>query len=368
VNGLSTAGAGSRFLVMAASAVVVIAGLRAAQSLIIPFLISVFIAIICGPPLRWLRDHRVPTFAAVALVVLAALGVLAFFGIVVGGSVNNFIEAVPRYQERLDGVVGTVATWAKGRGVDLSATDLSEIIRPGQVMSMLGAGLKGLAAALSNLLLVVLTLVFILVEATGLPVKIKAALDNPDADIERFSRVTREVQHYLVIKTGLSLVTGILVAIWLTVLGVDFALVWGLVAFLLNYIPALGSIIAAVPAVLLGLVQLGPGTALLVGLGYLVVNTVLGNIVEPALMGRRLGISTLVVFVSLIFWGWVWGPVGMLLSVPLTMIIKILLENSDDLRWLGIMLESGTGAAAILERTVDRPETEDEAAEPAPGP
>jgi AI-2 transport protein TqsA len=343
---------------------VVIAGLRAAQSLIIPFLISVFIAIVCGPPLRWLRDHRVPTFAAVTLVVLAALGVLAFFGIVVGGSVNEFIAAVPRYQERLDGVVGTVARWVGERGVDLSAAGLSEIIRPGQVMSVLGTGLKGLAAALSNLLLVVLTLVFILVEATGLPVKIRAALNNPDADIERFNRVTREVQHYLVIKTGLSLVTGILVATWLTILGVDFALVWGLVAFLLNYIPALGSIIAGVPAVLLALLQLGPGHALLAGLGYLVVNVVLGNIVEPALMGRRLGMSTLVVFLSLVFGGWVWGPVGMLLSVPLTMIIKIFLENSDDLRWLGIMLESGTGAAAILENAASPQDAEGEAEAP----
>ena len=118
------------------------------------------------------------------------------------------------------------------------------------------------------------------------------------------------------------------------------ALLWGLVAFLLNYVPNLGSIIAAVPAVLLALVQYGVGHALLVLMGYVAVNMLLGNLLEPVLMGRRLGLSTLVVFLSLVFWGWVWGPVGMLLSVPLTMIAKIFLENTRDLAWLAVMLDS----------------------------
>ncbi len=136
-------------------------------------------------------------------------------------------------------------------------------------------------------------------------------------------------------------------------LGLDFALVWGVVAFLLNYIPTIGSIIAAVPAVLLAAVQLGFGRAVLIAAGYVVVNTVLGNLVEPALMGRRLGLSTLVVFLSLVFWGWVWGPVGMLLSVPLTMVVKILLENTDDLRWVAVLLDSGRAAEERLDRCGD---------------
>jgi predicted PurR-regulated permease PerM len=161
------------------------------------------------------------------------------------------------------------------------------------------------------------------------------------------------VQRYLAVKTTVSLVTGAAIAIWTGLVGLDFALVWGLLAFLLNYIPTIGSIIAAAPAVLLATVQLGLGPALLVGVGFLVVNTVLGNIVEPALMGRAVGLSTLVVFTSLVFWGWVWGPVGMLLSVPLTMIVKIFLENSDELRWIAVLLDTPKNAQAMAEAEVN---------------
>jgi predicted PurR-regulated permease PerM len=215
-------------------------------------------------------------------------------------------------------------------------------------MSMLGAGLKGFASTLSNAFLIIVTMVFILFEAASFPVKLRAAFGEQGDDPLQLSQVTSQVQRYLAAKTLVSLITGSAIAIWTAILGLDFALVWGLVAFLLNYIPNIGSIIAAVPAVLFALVQLGPGSALLVAIGYLVVNTVLGNIVEPNLVGRTLGLSTLVVFMSLVFWGWVWGPVGMLLSVPLTMIIKIFLESSEDLRWVGVMLDSGRAAQERL--------------------
>jgi predicted PurR-regulated permease PerM len=113
---------------------------------------------------------------------------------------------------------------------------------------------------------------------------------------------------------------------------------WGLVAFLFNFVPNIGSIIAAVPALLLALVQLGPGPALAAGAGYLVVNIVMGNVVEPRFMGRGVGLSTLVVFLSLVFWGWVLGPVGMLLSVPLTMVVKLALEANPETRWIAVLI------------------------------
>jgi predicted PurR-regulated permease PerM len=127
---------------------------------------------------------------------------------------------------------------------------------------------------------------------------------------------------------------------WLYVLGVDYVLLWALLAFLLNYIPNIGSIIAAIPAVLLALAQLGPAVAGLTALGFVLTNTVMGNMVEPRFLGRGLGLSTLVVFLSLIFWGWLLGTVGMLLSVPLTMIVKIALEGNDDTRWIALLLAS----------------------------
>jgi predicted PurR-regulated permease PerM len=136
--------------------------------------------------------------------------------------------------------------------------------------------------------------------------------------------------------------------ILLLILNIDYALLWGLLAFLLNFIPNIGSIIAAIPAILLSLIQFGPGIAIITSVGYLVINFVFGNVLEPRMMGKGLGLSTLIVFLSLIFWGWILGPVGMLLSVPLTMVVKIALDSSDDTRWIATLL--GT---SITETTSD---------------
>jgi predicted PurR-regulated permease PerM len=148
------------------------------------------------------------------------------------------------------------------------------------------------------------------------------------------------IQNYIVIKSTISLLTGIIIASSLAIIGVDFPLLWGLLAFLLNYIPTIGSIIAAIPAVFWTLVQLGPGSALLAGVVFLVTNFIMGSIIEPRYMGRGLGLSTLVVFLSLVFWGWVFGPIGMLLSVPLTMTVKIALDSSEDTLWMATLIGS----------------------------
>jgi predicted PurR-regulated permease PerM len=346
--------AATRFLLTAASAVIVIAGLRAAQSLIIPFLFSVFLSIICSPAVVWLQRRGFPKLLAIVLVVVALMGVLTGIGALVGGSVNDFIDAGPSYQARLNSLVDSWSDRLEQYDIDLPSLEVRDYLDPGGFMSVLGSGLKGLASTLSNMFLIILTMVFILLEATSFPIKLRAAFGDRGEDPLHLAQVTAQVQRYLAVKTAVSAVTGIAIAIWTAVLGLDFALVWGLLAFLLNYIPSIGSIIAAVPAVLLALVQHGPGTAVVVGIGYLVVNTVLGNIVEPNLMGRAVGLSTLVVFLSLVFWGWVWGPVGMLLSVPLTMIIKIGLENSEDLRWLALLLDSGKVAQARLDAEAEQ--------------
>ena len=165
-----------------------------------------------------------------------------------------------------------------------------------------------------------------------------SVLDDPQTSLQGFQRFTETVKSYMAIKTGVSLATGTAVTVWLIVLGVDYPLLWGMLAFLLNYVPNIGSIIAAVPAVLLALVQLGIGSAAVTLAGIMVINIVMGSVIEPRFMGRGLGLSTLVVFLSLVFWGWVLGPVGMLLSVPLTMTVKIALDSGDDTRWIAIFL------------------------------
>jgi len=339
---------GSRSLYVGAALIIVLAGFKAAQTLVIPFLLALFLAIICAPAVTWLTRRKVPAGIAVVAVVIVLLAVFSGFGAVLGGSVNEFTSFAAQYQARFDGLVESTSVWFEERDIDPETLDVLNMLQPSRLINLLGGVLRNLAAVLSNLFLILLTMIFMLLEAASIPVKVKAAVGNGRFDVEKMHHAVIQVQRYLGLKTLTSLATGLLIGFWTAVLGLDFAVIWGLLAFLLNYIPNIGSIVAAIPAVLLGLVQGGIGFALLVAIGYAVVNVGIGNFTEPWLMGRTLGLSTLVVFLSLVFWGWMWGSVGMLLSVPLTMIIKILLENTDDLRWMAVMLDSRRGAEKRL--------------------
>ena len=330
-------GLGARTLLIIASLVVVVAGLKAASAILLPFVVSVFIAAMSLPLLLWLQARRVPTSLAVVAIILGNLGLLAGVGFLIGGSANDFVQELPKYQDRLMEMTQGSVAWLKAHGAQIPDWRV-ELINPGALVGVAQTTLQGVTAILSNTFLVLITTTFILLEAASLPVKLQQAMAQREFNPGRFSKVTQEVQQYVVIKTAISLGTALAVTGWVALLGVDFPLLWGLVAFVLNFIPAFGSILAAIPAVLLAIVDLGLGWAAAVGLGYVVINMVFGNILEPQLMGRRLGLSPLVVLLSLLFWGWVWGPVGMLLSVPLTIIVKILLENTEDMHWIAVML------------------------------
>ena len=212
---------------------------------------------------------------------------------------------------------------------------------PGKMVDVATNMLTGLGGVMANMFLIILTVVFMLFEGPMLRNKIHAALKDPDNKMKQIDRFLESINSYLAIKTLVSLGTGIIAAFYLWILDVDYFVLWGVLAFMFNYIPNIGSIIAAVPAILLALITQGPLIAGLVGAGYLTINTVMGNIIEPKFMGKGLGLSTLVVFLSLIFWGWLLGTVGMLLSVPLTMIVKIALEASEEGKWIATMLGSG---------------------------
>jgi len=327
----------SGFLLSAACFVVIVAGMQAATSLLVPFLLSAFVAIICLPPLNWLTRHRIPAGASVLIVTLTLIVAVLLLGTFVGSSISDFSSNLPIYQERLKAMTGDLLTWLSGMGISFSSQAIRDNFNPSAAMGMAGTLVSSLGNALANTFLIVLTVIFLLIEAAALPHKWRV-MGSHAPSTEHFGRFVESVNSYLTIKGWVSLATGGIIAIWLTILGVDYPLLWGLIAFLFNFVPNIGSIIAAVPAVLLALVQLGPGAALAAGSGYVVVNIVMGNVVEPRFMGKGVGLSTLVVFLSLVFWGWILGPVGMLLSVPLTMIVKLALEANEQTRWIAILL------------------------------
>jgi AI-2 transport protein TqsA len=333
------ASAGTRFLLSAAGLVVLVAGLRAAAPILVPLVLATFITVINFPLLQWLRRMRVPTPAAVLFVVLVTFSFLGLVVLVGSASLSDVRDVLPVYLERLRELEYSVLAALDARGVPVPdgfyTTMLSE---PERLIDLLGGVVLRAAGFLSAATIVILFTIFMLSEATGFPAKLRSAIGRGDADLSRFGGAVRDIQRYLAIKTAISLATGTLVALWLWVIGVDFPVLWGMLAFLLNFVPNVGSLIAAIPAILFTMLQLGPWSAALAAGGYLTVNITLGNLVEPHLMGRRFGLSTLVVVVSLVFWGWLWGPVGMLLSVPLTVVVRIALEYTDDFRWLAVLL------------------------------
>ena len=339
---------GARVFLGLTTFVIVTAGMKAADELILPILTALFLSLLCIPPMRRMERLGLPRpLALVAVVGLATLLVLVVLA-VIGDSITEFQERLPEYQERLDSRADGLIDWLRRHGVEIKATELRDSIDSGAILRLVSDTATSLLSALSNLLLVLLTMVFMLLEANTLPNKLRLAMNDPEADLSDFSKAAHKVQEYLAIKATLSLATGALVAILCWACGVDFPLLWALIAFLFNFVPNIGSIIAAVPAVLLTLVQLGPAPAAIVAIGYLAINMVVGNVVEPRWLGRKLGLSTLVVFLSMLFWGWVWGPLGMLLSVPLTVVVKLLFEHSDDLRWVAVLLGPGDDSDSHL--------------------
>jgi AI-2 transport protein TqsA len=326
-------------LITAAAFVIVVAGMRTASTIINPFLLSVFLASLCAPPLYWLQRQGVPNGLAVAIILAGLLVAALLLMVFVGRSVNTLTQQLPVYQERLGTIMAGLVAWLSSLGLDMTNVLVTDYLSPAKVMTLVYYVLSMVRGLFTNMFLVFLTVLFILIETSGFPSKLQAASPNPEKTLGHFKAMTASVNQYMGVKAIFSLATGILVWILLTLIGVDFAPTWGLLAFLLNFIPNIGSIIAAVPAILLALIQLGLPSALLTLLGYLVVNITIGNFLEPRVMGRSLGLSTLVVFLSLLFWGWVLGPIGMVLSVPLTMIAKIALAANEDTRWLAVLLE-----------------------------
>jgi AI-2 transport protein TqsA len=346
-------------LLGAAAVVIIIGGLKLAASMVVPFLLAVVLATILIPPLLWLTDRRVPL--PVAMVVLSLGLVLIWFPLaaIVGASFDAFIVALPEYQDKIQALVVTAAAWLGDHGIEAGREAVEDLIKPAAALSFVRQIGGGLGTALANFFLILLTVIFILVEASGFPQKVRLALGDRGDVLDSFREFSERLQEYLRIKTLVSLMTGATIAIWMWAVGLDFAMLWGVLAFLLNYVPNIGSIIAAVPAVLLALVALDWTGVVLVIAGFVAVNMVFGNIIEPRMMGKGLGLSTMVVFVSLVFWGWVLGPVGMLLSGPLTMAVKIALETDPRTRWFAVLLGPAGQAAESRPAAAEASEAEE---------
>ncbi len=327
----------ARTIIVAAAVAILVLFIQAAEAIVAPMLLAVFIAIVATPPLRWMRRKRVPKWLALALIIFLLLEIGSIFALLFTGQLESFRNGLPDHQQRLMLLSDQFGHWLEGMGVANARDSVQEFFDPA-IASLVGMVLANVSGIFATGLLILLAVAFILLEAPSLAVKLKTAFQLSEDAETRIGRVLSAVNRYMLIKTLTSLATALCIWVWLWSLGIDFAVLLGLLAFLLNFIPFVGAVLMTIPAVMLALVLTDLQTTLLVALGYVVANTVIGSILEPRIMGRGLGISTLAVFLSLLFWGWVLGTVGVFLSVPLTMALMIALEASPQTRPIAVLL------------------------------
>jgi AI-2 transport protein TqsA len=340
----------TKTLIICASLVIIVLGMKWAATILVPFLLAVFIAIIVTPVYFSLQrlglSPAVTLFVMITIVLLiGSLGIL-----VAKASIDDFQESRRNYPNQYSAQTEQVQTWLRRWHLMEENQTFGDLIDGQVVMSYMGRLAGTISGLLSQGTLILIVVVFILLEAATLPNKIRALPGLTDDTWQRMTQIVGDTRRYITLKTVTSAITGGLVWLMLRVLGVDSAEFLGLIAFVLNFVPTIGSIIAGIPGVLLAFVGQGPVTAIIAAIGYLIVNFGVSNGLEPRVMGRGLGLSPLVIILFMFFWGWVLGPVGMLLSVPLAMTVKIALDADEETRWIALLMASGSKLRAAQRR------------------
>ena len=326
----------NRTVVAMAALVIVFAGIKLAAEIVVPFLLALFIAIICSPVIKAMTQRKVPHGIAIALLFILILIVFFFLAGLINSSVQEFTRSIPQYKVLLSERINDVMALAQKLKLPIviSREAIMEHFDPSVIINFSGV--------VTNVFVLILAVIFMLLEAPTMKHKLALVLSDNEHDVvaeeHHIDRILDGVISYLGVKTVISLLTGVSTWILLDVMDVQYAILWATLSFLLNYIPNIGSIIAAVPIVVQALLLNGFGVGMGVTVGIIASNIVIGNIIEPKMMGKTLGLSTLVVFFSLLFWGWLLGTVGMLLSVPLTMAFKITLESSESTKKYAALL------------------------------
>jgi predicted PurR-regulated permease PerM len=327
----------TRILITVAAAVVVLAGMKAAAPILGPLAFSVFLAVIFGMLLHWFERKGLSTRSSLLLTLVIFFAIVTVFIVVIAGSFFQLLSELPRYQQELESTLQLISPLLNTIGIDPASLTFQDFIRS------FSANACGLLSGLWDIailsILILFTTLFLLFEAKGFSSKLQIIIEEfRPGDLNRFTTLAQKNVDYIIIRTEVNLAMGIGVAIILALIGVKYAIFWGFLAFLLGFIPYIGFWLAVIPPMLLAWFDLGPVPALLVLAGSGLVNLLAEYVMFPHLAGHGLALSATVVFISLIFWGWILGGIGVLLAVPLTLVVQLACELFDETRWIGILL------------------------------
>jgi len=325
------------FLVGLASLGIVVAFFYNTSSIMNAFFAALIIVFTVSPVMFGLKRKGVPTWAAFVVTVLVLLLVLLIFVLIVIGAGKQFINALPEYSAESESSQASMKSMFETWGVEtvgLDSSAMSELFNPAKLLDLTGDFISGLVDIFSNGILIGILILFMLVDAVAVPSKMVSYLQAENPLILRLRRYTVLVRRYIGITTIVGLVTGTLDTILFMLVGVEFALLWGIIAFLFSFIPTIGFWIALIPPVTIAYLQFGLPAALLVFFGIVIINGFAENIVKPRYMGIGLDLSFFTVFFSVVIWSSILGSMGAILSIPLTLAFKVLiLEGDESGRW-----------------------------------
>jgi len=310
------------------------------RPVVLPLVLAVFFSALARP-LQLRLQRFLPGWAALFVTVLVAGAILIALPLVFAANLQSVIAKLPEYGPRLQQIMGDLIGVLKDAGLDVAAIDLQSKQTTDAILDLATSVAGGIFAFLGQVALVVFTMVFLLSEANIIREKLAIALKptNHATVMVSFASMQERIQQYVQTKTLFSALNATAAGVFTWVLGMDFPVIWGLLTFILYFIPTFGTLIATIPPVLLALVQFeSPTTAIVCLIGLIVIFNLLGNVVEPRFLGRTLSLSPLVVFVSLIFWGWFFDVVGFVLSVPLTVVLGIICEHIPSLRPIAVLI------------------------------
>lgn len=303
-------------------------------------LLAWLIVLVASPLLYALRGRGAPSWLAFLVTLLVIITAFLGFGLILVLGFNQLVESIPTYIDQADELVNSIKDVFVSLGIDRE--DVSAIFNafsPASLVEGAVSFLGSLIGALSNVILVILLVVFLLIEAFSAPEKLAAEIRAGNDYLQRFFHVSDTLRRYFQLTTIVALVTGVLDTIFFLIMGVDFAILWGIIAFLCSYIPTLGFWLAAIPPTILALLEFGPTQALIVFLGVVLINGFAENVVKPKYMGEGIDLSPFMIIFSVIFWAALLGPMGAILGVPVSLLFKeLILEADDDNRWIARMM------------------------------
>lgn len=331
----------ARIAIIGAAVVIILAGVKVATPILGPFLVAVFFAMITAPAMAWMTQRGVPPVIAAGTVVVGLIGILVGTILFLGAAFTQFLLSLPRYRAALEGQVTLFQSALTGYGIDLGGIRIWDYIDPAMVIQQAAGLARHLGTITFDAFLVFIAIGFLLLEAPRLVTGLQRRLGAKSSLYQHFSQSGRFLIEYVVVRTKVNLVTGVGTGVFLAIIGIEFAALWGFVAFVLSYVPYIGLVAAAIPPTLLALVEIGPVGAVTVIIAIALIDAAAENLIFPQIASRGLNLSPFVVLFSVVFWGLILGAVGVFLAIPLTIAVKLFLESWEETRWIGELMDAG---------------------------